>query len=50
MVAKNKEMTPSKGTEGEGREFVATDCRIILVTNDVMDSGNELYQTPMRRM
>ena len=31
----------SKDAEGEGREFVAAEGRIILVTDDMMDSGNE---------
>ena len=38
----------SLDTEGEVRELVATDGRIILVTDDVMDSGNQRHLRPMR--
>ena len=35
------EWRTSTDADGERRELVATDGRVILVTDDVMDSGNE---------
>ena len=40
----------SKDTGGEGRELVATDGRITLVAEEVMNSGNERHQTLTRRL
>ena len=36
-------------TPKERREFVATDGRIILVTGDMMDSGNGRHKTVMQK-
>ena len=46
----DSEWLTSEDAEGEGRELVATDCRIILVTDDVTVSGNERHQTLVRKM
>ena len=44
------EWLTSKDTGGEGRELVATDGRITLVAEEVMNSGNERHQTLTRRL
>ena len=43
-------MDDVKDTEAEGREVAATDGRIILVTDDALDSGNEGHQALMQRV
>ena len=50
IPSRDTEWLTSKDTEDEGRELVTTDGRIILVTDDVMDSGNQLRLRPMRKI
>ena len=50
IPSRDTEWMTSKDTEDEGRELVATDGRIILFTDDVMDSGNQRHLRHMRKM